>query len=143
MAQSNPKVSVVPINNDAGAFTVIRLTTWAKFVEFLEDPSQNAGAQQGLQYNLLDPFAISSNITANAEPTPPAYLVAPAQTAGVVELELGDKYHVQSKSTKPLGAPGSDGNVDVPGGQVTLGTPLIQVRTNSANATNLIVREHY
>lgn len=138
MPQVNPKRTLYAINNDAGAFTVIRLTTWAKFVAIDEDPTQNAGAKQGLQYYLLDPFAQSSNITANAE----GPFVTPDTPAGQPELTIGDPHHVNDKATAPLGGPGSDGNIDVPGGVVTLGTPIVQLRTNTADGTNVIVTEY-
>lgn len=138
MPQQNPKRTSYPINNNAGAYTTIRLTTWAKYIEFDEDPGQNAGAKQGLEYYALDPFAQSSNILAGAA----GPLVTPITAAGTPELTFGDKFHVNDLTLAPLGNPGSGGNVDVPGGVATLGTPMISVRTNSASATNLIVSEY-
>lgn len=137
--QVNPKRTKVAINNNAGAWTVIRLTTWAKYVAIYEDLTQNAGATQGLQYNLLDPFALSGNITQNAEPAPPDYFVSDKNASP--EIEVGDARYIHSPTTMPLGNPGSGGNVDNPGGVATLGTPVLQLRTNSANPTNAIVEE--
>ena len=149
--QTNPKTTFYPINSNAGVFTVIRLTTFAKYIEISEDPNYNAGQQQGLQYNSLDPFAVSSNITLNAQPTPPAYgivlgfggatitLIPPASFQP--SLIFGDAHNIHSATEMPLGNPGSAGNVDSPGGTVTLGTPLVQIRTNSANAGGIIVKE--
>lgn len=136
MPQVNPKRTSYAINNNAGAFVVIRLTTWAKYVEVDEDLSQNAGARQGLQYYALDPFAQSSAIDTNEEGP---FVTDKAQ---VPELTFGDKHHINDGVNTPLGNPGSAGNVDVPGGQPTLGTPLFKVRTNSANPTNIIVTEY-
>lgn len=139
MPQVNPKVTLVAINNDAGAFTVIRLTTWAKYLTIDEDKTQNGGLLQGLQYNLLDPFAQSTDITAGAVPTPPDYLL---DNGSAPQIAVGDSRYVNSMTTAPLGNPGSAGNVDSPGGTATLGTPILQVRTASANATKVIVREY-
>lgn len=142
MPQVNPKRTLYAINNDAGAFTVIRLTTWAKYLAIYEDASQNAGAAQGLQYRALDPFAQSADIDENSQPAAPNYFIAPASTdPSKPEVEFGDKFWRNGETTAPLGNPGSDGNVDSPGGQVTLGTPIVEIRTNSANATNVIVEE--
>jgi hypothetical protein len=147
---TNPKTTFYPINSDAGAFTVIRLTTFAKYVEICEDPNYNEGEQQGLQYNILDPFALSSNITRNAQPAPPDYgIVLAFGAAGTTlppgafqaQLTFGDIHNVHSGTEMPLGNPGSAGNVDNPGGVATLGTPLVQLRTNSANAGGVVVRE--
>lgn len=143
MPQTNPKRTFYAINSDAGAFTVIRLTSWAKYVEITEDPNYNAGAQQGLQYNALDPFALSTNITANAEPAPPAFAIALAAPVGTPQITFGDKHNVHSGTSAPLGNPGSAGNTDSPGTEVpTLGTPLAQVRTNSATAGGIVVVEY-
>lgn len=137
--QTNPKVTKYAINNNAGAFTVIRLTTFAKAVEIDEDLSQNGAVKQGLQYNLLDPFANSGNITAGAEPTPPDYLLSDKTESP--EIVIGDLRYVHSATTMPLGNPGSGGNVDSPGGVPTLGTPIVQLRTDSASPTNVVVKE--
>lgn len=153
MPQTNPKSTYYPIQASTGAFTVIRLSTWAKYIEITEDPTQNAGLQQGLQYNNLDPSAVSSNITANAQPPVsgnPGYgvVLAFGATTNLIppgafqpSLVYGDIHNVHSTTEMPLGNPGSAGNVDSPGGTVTLGTPLVQLRTNSANPTNVIVKE--
>lgn len=138
MPQVNPKKTLYAINNNAGAFTTIRLSTWAKFVTVDEDPTQNAGAKQGLQYYQLDPFAQSGNILNNAE----GPFTAPLTAVGTPEITLGDQYYVNAPTTAPLGNPGSGGNVDVPGGVATLGTPILSLRTNSANPTNAIVTEY-
>ena len=134
--QTNPKRTLYPINNSAGAYTTIRLTTWPMYVSIDEDPTQNAGVKQGLQYYALSPFAQSSNILADAE----GPFVAPITDLGKPEIEFGDKHQVHSVSAQGLGGPGSAGNIDVPGGQVTLGTPLIAVRSAGA-ATNILVTE--
>lgn len=138
MPQINPKRTLVAINNNAGAFTTIRLTVWAKYVEVDEDLSQNAGAKQGLQYYELDPFAQSSAILTGAQ----GPFVAGATPIGTPEVTLGDKHNVHSGTALPMGNPGSAGNIEVPGGQATLGTPILALRTNSANPTNVIVTEY-
>jgi hypothetical protein len=60
----------------------------------------------------------------------------------VPQITIGDKHNIHSGTNQPLGGSGSDGNIDVPGGQVTLGTPVLAVRTNSVNATNIVVLEY-
>jgi len=151
MPQTNPKRTWYPINGSAGLFTVIRLTTFAKFVDIIEDPGVEAGIAQGLQYNALDPFARSSNITANAQPTPPAVGIAPGNYApypavsgtsvSAPQLTFGDKHNIHSGTEAPLGNPGSAGNVDSPGGTATLGTPLVQLLSATTQATGVIVSE--
>jgi hypothetical protein len=146
MPQTNPKRTWYPLNGNGGAFTVIRLTTWAKYVEIAEDPAQNAGVGQGLQGNYLDPFAQSGNITAGMSPAGAggAVFAVNAALAGGLEppLNFGDKHNIHSGTEAPLGNPGSAGNVDNPGGQATLGTPLIQLRSNTATPTGIIVSEY-
>lgn len=137
MPQVNPKRRIVAVNNNAGAFTTIRLTTFAMYLAVDEDPTQNAGVKQGLQYYLLDPFALSGDILNNAE----GPFVSPVTAAGEPEIEVGDPRYINAQTTAPLGNPGSDGNIDSPGGVATLGTPILAVRTNSASPTNLIVTE--
>jgi hypothetical protein len=149
MPAVNPKRTFTALNNNAGAFTVIRLTTWAKYVRIKEDPAYQSGdpaAGQGLQGNYLDPFAQSANITKGMTPAVAgdAVFVANASIEGGVEpvIEFGSRHALSDGKGMPLGNPGSDGNIDVPGGQVTLGTPLIQLRSNSANATGIIIEEY-
>jgi hypothetical protein len=138
MPQVNPKRTVVAINGDAGNFVTIRLTTWAKYVEVDEDPSVNGAVKQGLQYNPLDPFVQSSQI----QNVPAAFLETPVTPAGTPELTFGDRYHVNDGHTAPLGNPGSGGDPVGPGAGPALGTPLVQLRSNSATATQVIVTEY-
>lgn len=158
MPQTNPKYTTYALNSSTGAFTVIRLTTFAKYVEIFEDPNVNGGVQQGLQYNNLDPFALSSNITLNSQPPAPdfgivlAFGAPPGQgTAGTTppgafqpQLTFGDEHNVHSGKEAPLGNPGSGGAPSTPGipnGAPSLGTPIVQLRSNSATATQVVVRE--
>ena len=146
MPQVNPKRTWYDLNNNAGGFTVIRLTTWAKYVEIAEDPAKNAGVGQGLQGNYLDPFAVSTNIERGMSPAAEggAVFAVNAALAGGLEppLTFGDKHNIHSGTEMPLGNPGSAGNVDNPGGQPTLGTPLIQLRSNTGTPTGIIVSEY-
>ena len=151
MPQTNPKRTWYPVAATGGLFTVIRLTTFAKFVEIIEDPAMNLGVAQGLQYNALDPFALSSNITLNSEPTAPTvglaagnFAPSPAVAGTSVsfpQLTFGDKHNIHSGTEAPLGNPGSAGNVDSPGGTATLGTPIVQLLSATATATGVIVSE--
>ena len=144
MSQSNPKITYVALNNNAGVFTVIRLSTFAKYVEIVEDPGVNAGVGQGLQGNILDPFAQSANITAGMVPAAAGAGVWPAPVAAdgwAPQITFGARHALGDWPGLPIGNPGSAGNVDNPGGTPTLGTPLCQLRSNTATATQVIVRE--
>lgn len=130
--QVNPLRRRVVINGSGGAAVIIRLTTWAKYLEIEEDPNANAGILQGLNGLALDPFAVSTSIGTNSEPL----------EQGKSYYEFGDKYHDQSKSTMPLGNPGSGGNTDVPGDpRAFLGTPIASLNSNTATATAVWIRE--
>lgn len=130
--QVNPLRRRVAINGSGGASVVIRLTTWAKYVEIEEDPTANAGILQGLNGFALDPFAQSSAILTNSEPL----------EQGKSLYAFGDPHHVNDIATTPLGNPGSAGNVDLPGGAATLGTPLASIISNTATATAVWIREY-
>jgi len=132
MPQVNPKRTRYAINGSGGAAVVIRLTVWAKYVSIDEDTTANAGIAQGLQGYALSPFAQSTNILDHAEALP----------SGVSHYDFGDQFHMQSDTTTPLGNPGSAGNVDVPGGRATLGTPLVSLQSASVTATAVFVTEY-
>lgn len=146
MPPVNPKRTFIALNNNAGQMTVIRLSTWAKYVSIKEDPAYNAGVGQGVQGNYLDPFANSANITAGMNPAAPGGAVFQVNNSipGGLEppCEFGSKHALADGYGQPLGNPGSGGNVDNPGGVPTLGTPLIQLRSNTATATGIIVEEY-
>jgi hypothetical protein len=146
MPAVNPKRTFLALNNNAGAFTVIRLSTFAKYVRISEDPAYNAGVGQGLQGNYLDPFAISANITKNMNPAAAggAVFAVNASIPGGLEppLEFGSRHALSGYQGMPLGNPGSGGNPVSPGGPVTLGTPLVQLRSNTATPTGIIIEEY-
>lgn len=142
MPQLNPKRTWYAIPVSGAAPLVIRLTTWAKYVEINEDPALNAGVPQGLLYNALTPHADSTNITKDSEPQFPLMGYAPPSQFNGPQLAFGDKHNVHSMTTGPLGNPGSGGNIDVPGGRPSLGTPLVQLTSNTATATGVIVTEY-
>ncbi len=75
MAQTNPKVTQIAINNDVGLMTNIALTMLCSKVEVIEDPSVNNGAQQGLQGYYID----------NQPPQPPI----PIQLGGAAPPHSG------------------------------------------------------
>ena len=147
MPQVNPKRTFVALNNDAGAFTVIRLSTFAKYVRISEDPAYNEGVGQGLQGNYLDPFANSADIVAGMNPpvAGAAVWIPDASLPGALQppLEFGSKHALSDYCGMPLGNPGSAGNTDSPGPETpTLGTPLVQLRSNTATATGIIIEEY-
>lgn len=144
---TNPKRRWIALNANDGAFTVIRLTTWAKYVEIVEDPAYNAGVGQGLQGNYLDPFALSTNIEAGMEPAAEggAVFAVNASIPGGLEPPLtfgGSKNSLADGRGMPLGNPGSGGDPVGPGAGPSLGTPLIQLRSNTATPTGVIVSEY-
>lgn len=146
MPAVNPKRTFIALNNNAGAFTVIRLSTWAKYVSIKNDPAYNGGVCQGAQGNYLDPFAVSTNITAGMNPAAAGGAVFAANDAipGDFDppIEFGSKHALSDFHGMPLGNPGSGGNTDIPGGSPTLGTPLIQLRSNSVSPCGVIVEEY-
>lgn len=137
MQGSIPKKQYVALNNNAGAFTVIRLTCMARYVEVIEDPSYNAGVAQGLQGNYLDPFLGQGGLT----PAAPGGQIWPVPPVGTAAISLGDPRQTHGGLGMPLGNGGSGGNLDTPGGNVALGTPILQLRSNTATATGVIVSE--
>jgi|GEM_PF-2479594 len=127
------KTRLIPVNANNGAWTMIRCTIFATKMAIVEDGSANAGVQQGLEYQLLT-HAGNDNIAAGPTITVPANL---SQEPIMIEGYPGD----HPPSTVPIGNGGSTPYPVSPGGPVTQGTPVIQVRSASANATTVAVTE--
>lgn len=126
MALRNPKVTKIAINAAGGAMTKILGTQMASKVDIIEDPAFNAGVQQGLTGNRLDP---SANMA--------------APVVGPLEVWLPNGTGGMGESYEPITFGGPDGRVH---GGLGLyvgvqGWPYAQLTTNSANAGGVLLRE--
>lgn len=148
MPTTNPKRTFVALNGNGGAFTTIRLSTFAKYVRIVDDKSQNGGVTQGVEGNYIDPFASTAQIAAGEGLTPAAaggaVFIADDSVEGSFQpaITFGSKHALSDWKGMPLGNPGSDGAPAVPGGQPSLGTPLIQLRSYTATPCGVIVEEY-
>ena len=140
----------VALNAVGGAFTLVRCslgcTTKMKIVE---DGSANGGVQQGLEYNLLRlPFPgevpATTEVIVDTSGYKRVYVVEPLQTLAfgngepiLIEGYPGD----HPPNTAPLGNGGSYPNPVCPGGPVTDGTPILQIKSATANATTINITE--
>lgn len=144
----------IAINASNGAFTIIRCSLGSvSKMWIVEDGASNAGAQEGLEYNLLRlPTAADTLTPANTlmvvdtsgyqrlyfvEPLiTVAAALAPEQEPIKIEGYPGD----HPPNTAPIGNGGSYPNASSPGGPITDGTPILQIRSAGA-ATNINVTE--
>lgn len=134
------KSRLVNIPAKGGAPQAIRCTMTTTKMVIQEDGSANAGTQQGLIYQLL--FS-----TGNGQFTPgptitivagdPLVTGQPNNQPIVIEAHEGD----HSPNRMPIGTGGSAPYPVCPGGPVTNGTPVIQLTSNSAQATVVAVTE--
>ena len=142
MSQTNPKVTNIAVNGNAGAFTLILLTILASKVQVTEDPTYNAGTAQGLAGYYLDPQAVlSAAFLAN-----PTY--AAAKAVGYLanpnaQAWLPSTAGQQGQAYEPITFGGSDGRVHggeggYVGGQ---GSAVLMVTSNSATATGVLLTE--
>lgn len=148
--QTNPVVRFIPLNNNAGAFTEIRCSIPAGYMEVEEDASVNGGAFQGLQGNYLDPFTGQPNPAAGVEVWLPS---SQAYPKGDYPIAIGDPRHDHGAQFFPIGNGGSGTYTDTrsqvpqqlpagPGYQnPSLGTPVLQLRSNSVTPTQVRVSE--
>lgn len=128
MPQTNPKVTNIALNGDAGAYTVISTTIMASKVEIQEDPSLNAGVAQGLQGYYLDPNSNPAN--PSVDPAAPGAQVWLPNTAG----QNGRAY-------QPIIFGGDAGRVHGAEGNYVGQAPLLKLRSNSATATGILLVE--
>lgn len=158
MAQNNPVVRFIALNNDAGLMTVIRCSITCGYMEIEEDlgspggANPNGGVYQGLQGNYLDPFTAAPNPAVGVEVWEPPSATDPR---GDYPISIGDPRHEHGAQNKPIGNGGSgtytDTRSQVPqvcpagsgsiGGAPSLGTPVIQLRSNSGTATVVKIKE--
>lgn len=128
---------VIAINAAAGAYTVIRCSKTSSRMEIFEAGDQNGGFQQGLTYQLLTPKSADAASAWTAGPAvnvPPNLSLEPILIAGYP----GD----HPPNTVPIGNGGSSPYPCAPGGPVTLGTPIVQIKSLGL-ATNVVVTEWF
>lgn len=117
----NPKPTVVDINGSGGAFVLLSASpgSWG-YVEVSECPpvAYTGGdyAAQGLEYQL------ASENYATTYPAVPGEIVP-----------IGDSFH----KNEQVGL----GGFRFPGGEVRTGTPYMKVRSATATATHVLVKE--
>jgi len=140
----------VAINADSGAFIIVRCTLGGTTkMKIVEDGSANGGVQQGLEYNLLRlPFPgenpANTLLVVDRSGYRRLYVVEPTVTLALgngepilIEGYPGD----HPPNVAPLGNGGSYPNAVCPGGPVTDGTPILQIRSATASATTINVTE--
>lgn len=121
---SNPQRTVIDINGSGGAFVLLSasLGSWG-YVEVAECPPGGSGnyaggdyAAQGLEYQL------ASENYANTYPAVPGEIIS-----------IGDAF----RKNRSIGM----GGFTLPGGEVRPGTPYMKVRSATATATQVLVKE--
>ena len=140
------------LNANAGAFNIVRCSLGATDkMKIVEDGAANGGVQQGLVYNLLRlPFpnenltTVTTEFVVDTSGYKRLYVVEPLQTLAfgngepiLIEGYPGD----HPPNTAPLGNGGSYPNPVCPGGPVTDGTPILQIKSATANATTINITE--
>lgn len=128
MPQTNPKVTNIALNNNAGAFITIAGTKMSGKVMVMEDPALNAGVAQGLQGFYMDPNSKppQQDKGGNNAPVQQVWLPNSAGQTGQAyqPIEFEDRVHA---------AFGLYAAAD--------STPLLQLRSNSATATGVLLVE--
>lgn len=142
----------VALNANGGAFTLVRCSLGATDkMKIVEDGASNGGVQQGLVYNLLRiPFPgevvapANQLIVQDQSGYRRQYVVEPLQTLAfgngepiLIEGYPGD----HPPNTAPIGNGGSYPLPVCPGGPVTDGTPILQIKSATANATTINITE--
>ena len=128
------KTTQYAINGSGGAWTQIRCTLGAtRRMSIQEDGAANAGVQQGLQYQQgkNDGHTVHYGST----------IAIPADLAlepFVIEAGVGD----HAPNREPLGTGGSYPYPVSPGGPVTHGTIVLQIKSLTATATVIDVTEN-
>lgn len=127
------KVSQYAINGNGGAFTKIRCTLGStRRMSIVEDGAANAGTQQGLQYQLVTNKGGDLTFSPTVQ-VPPDLSLEPI----IIEGGVGD----HAPNREPIGTGGSSPFPVSPGGPVTNGTIVLQIRSASATATTIDVTE--
>lgn len=121
------KTRQININGSAGAFTKIRCSIMAFRMLIQEDLAANAGVAQGLQYQMATTVGADVTYGPTLETGEPIEIVGSA----------GDT----NPHKEPIGSGGSSPNPVAPGGPVTTGTIILQIKSASATATVIDVAE--
>lgn len=142
----------IAINAAAGALTIIRCSLGqTNKMSIIEDGASNNGAEQGLQYQLFRlPYGgenlagKTTQMIVDSSGYQRLYVVEPLITVPPnhqLEPILIEGYpHDNPPHTAPIGNAGSGGLPVCPGGPVTDGTPILQIRSFGL-ATNIDVTE--
>lgn len=129
MPQTNPKVTNIALNNNAGALVTIAGTKLSGKVMVMEDPALNAGVPQGLQGFYMDPNSKGAPVQDKGGNNAPVQQVWLPQTSG----QAGQAYQPIVFEDRINGAHGAYAGAD--------GTPLLSLRSNSATATGVLLVE--
>lgn len=129
MPQTNPKVTNIAINNNAGALTLIAGTKVSGKVMVMEDPALNAGVAQGLAGFYMDPNSKGNPQRDKGGNNAPVQQVWLPNSAG----QTGQAYQPIVFEGRVHGAFGLYAAAD--------GTPLLQLRSNSATASGVLLVE--
>lgn len=121
---------VIALPAAGGNPVVIRCTQVTTRMQIQESVAANAGAQ-GLQGNMLTPGTFGTFTVGPQFDVPPD--LEPVLIAGYP----GD----HPPNTVPIGNGGSGGQPVGPGGPASIGTPIVQLTSASADVTNVIVTE--
>jgi hypothetical protein len=121
------KTRQLAINGSGGAFTKIRTTITAFRMLIQEDKAANAGVAQGLQYQMATTVGIDVTYGATLETAEPIEIVGSA----------GDT----NPHKEPIGSGGSSPNPVAPGGPVTTGTIILQIKSATATPTTIDITE--
>lgn len=127
--QTNPKITNIAINNNAGGFTLISGTKMSSKVMVMEDPALNAGVAQGLQGYYMDPNSNGNPQRDKGGNNAPVQQTWLPNSAG----QTGPAYEPITFEDRVHGGLGLYTSAD--------GTPLLQLRTNSATAGGVILAE--
>lgn len=135
--ESNPKVTAIAVNGNAGPFTAITLTMMASKVRVQEDPAVNNGAAQGLTGFLADtqPGATGTNPNGGTSTFP---------SQGTQRTWLANANGQEGPAYQPICFGGSEGG-RVRGGQGDYvgadGTVILYLTSASATATQVLLEE--
>lgn len=120
-----------------GAPTIVRCTRVTSRMTVVEDGASNAGAFQGLTYNLLTPQGFGRNLVG-----PPIDVPKPAAGQPAEPILIAGYPGDRPPNTVPIGNGGSGGQPVGPGGPATLGTAVAQFISDGL-ATVIDVTEWY
>jgi hypothetical protein len=133
---TNPKVTKIAVNGSGGAAVIVRCTIMASYAEIQEDPSLNAGVAQGLVGQRLDPFTGVGTVTETWEPNTQGQ-----EGEAFQPITFGDPRRIHGAFGDYIGQGGSGGAPETPGKPPSLGTPLVSLKSLTATATGILLKE--